>query len=106
MNEIWLIAGMALITYAIRAILFPVSKHVSFPPLLEQSLRYVPPVVLTAIIVPAICMPDGQNLQLNLDNPHLVGALAAGLTCFISRNLLLTIVTGMSVFWMWQWLIN
>ena len=104
MNEIVLIAGMAMVTYGIRAILIPLSKQAAFPPLLERSLRYVPPVVLTAILVPAICMPDGRHLQLNLQNAYLIGALAAVLTGFISRNLLLTIVTGMTGFWLWQWL--
>jgi branched-subunit amino acid transport protein len=102
MNELCLVAGMALVTYTIRVILFPVSRHIAFPPMLERALRYVPPVVLTAIIVPAICMPDGQNLQLNLQNAYLAGALAAGLTGFITRNLLLTIIIGMAGFWCWQ----
>jgi branched-subunit amino acid transport protein len=97
---------MAFVTYTIRTILFPVSRHVVFPSMLERALRYVPPVVLTAIILPAICMPDGHSLQLNFQNPHLMGALAASLTCFITRNLLLTIVTGMAGFWLWQWLMG
>jgi branched-subunit amino acid transport protein len=30
-----------------------------FPKLFERGLRYVPPVVLTAIIVPSVLMPTG-----------------------------------------------
>ena len=101
MNEVLLIVGMVAVTYGIRVCLMPASKRMEFPPFLERGLRYVPPAVLTAIIVPAVLMPDGQTLDIHWSSPHLAGAVAACLVGGYSRNLLLTIVSGMAVFLLW-----
>ncbi|RJQ48715.1 MAG: AzlD domain-containing protein [Desulfobacteraceae bacterium] len=104
MNELWLIFGMAAVTYGIRAILLPGSNRRGFSPFWERALRYVPPAVLTAIIFPAVFIPRGKGLELHLDNPHLAGAAAAALVGWFSGNLLLTIVSGMTGFWLWRWI--
>jgi branched-subunit amino acid transport protein len=103
MNEILLITGMAIVTYFIRVIIFPISSRMALPPAFERALRYVPPAVLTAIIFPAVLIPGGSHLDLSFSNAHLVGAaLAAGVGWF-SKNLLLTIICGMAGFWAWQY---
>jgi branched-subunit amino acid transport protein len=73
---------------------------------LINALRYVPPAVLTAIIVPAVLMPGGDRIELSLQNPYLVGALVAAVAGWLSNNLLLTIVLGMVAFMGWQWLLG
>ncbi|HKK98615.1 MAG TPA: AzlD domain-containing protein [Desulfotignum sp.] len=103
LSEIYMIAGMAAVTFGIRYMLFPFSGRMQFPRLLEKGLRYVPPAVLTAIIVPAVLMPDGKTLDLNLDNPYLIGAIAACIIGGIFKNLLLTIVLGMVIFLAARW---
>ncbi len=103
LNEIYMVAGMALLTFGIRYIMFPISGRFQFPELFRQGLRYVPPVVLTAIIVPSVLMPDGETLNLNLTNPYLIGALAACAIGGLFKNLLLTIVVSMMIFMGWQW---
>ena len=102
MNEIALITGMAVVTYLIRIIIFPISKRVTFPDLLQRALSYVPPVVLTAIIVPAVLIPDGATLFIHWRNPYLAGAAVAALIGWFTRNLLLTILFGMAGFWLCQ----
>ena len=106
MREVWMILGMAAVTYGIRVCLLPASRRVAFPPLLERALPYVPPAVLTAIIVPAVLIPDGLNLDIHWKSPHLAGALLAIGVMWVSRNLLITIVTGMAGFWLWGWLVG
>ena len=101
--EIYMVAGMALVTFGIRYILFPISGRFTFPELFERGLRYVPPVVLTAIIVPSVLMPNGGALNLKLNNPYLIGALAACVIGGVFKNLLLTIVMSMVVFLGAQW---
>lgn len=103
MNEWLLIGGMALITFLIRYSLIAVSGRIRFSPTLLQALRFVPPAVLTAITVPAALMPEG-SLWLGWENARLVGAIAALLIGLWRQNLLLTIVGGMGVFLLWQWL--
>ena len=99
-----LVGGMAFITFAIRYTLFAVGHRVRFSPWLSQALTYVPVAVLTAIIVPAMFMPDGQALQLSLDNAYLVAGLVAMAIAAKWRNLLATIAAGMAFFFLWRWL--
>jgi branched-subunit amino acid transport protein len=105
MNEFYLIGGMALVTFAVRYPVLALSGRVKFSPRFMQMLRYVPPAVLTAIVVPAVLMPVGSELLLSFTNARLVGATAALLVGFWRKNLLLTIVVGMLVFFSWQWLL-
>ncbi len=106
MRDFLLISGMAIVTFSIRYAMFAVAGRVEFPKWLVNALRYVPPAVLTAIIVPAVLLPTGDTLHLSYTNPYLVGALFACLIGWLSQNLLLTIVLGMAVFLGWQWLLG
>ncbi len=103
MQEVILIGGMMLVTFSIRYSMFVVAGRMTFPARLEKSLRYVPPAVLTAIIVPAVLIPSGDEMVISYTNPYLVAALFAFAVGWVSKNLLLTIVLGMIAFWVWQW---
>ena len=104
MNEILLILGMAIATFGIRYVMFGASSRIVLPPALLRALRYVPPVVLVAIVVPEVMLKEGA-LFLSYENARLVGAIAAGVTGGLTNNLLLTIVLGMAVFFGWQGLL-
>lgn len=96
--ETWLlIFGMALITFAIRYSLFAFPE-LRFPPLVRQGLHYVPTAVLSAIVIPAMLMPDGQQWALNLSNAYLLGGLATIVIAALTRHLLATIGGGLLVF--------
>ncbi len=105
MNILYLITGMALVTFIIRYSMFAVAGHIEFPPWLINALRYVPPAILTALIVPAIPMPTGDKFSFSYTNAYLVGALVALSVGWFSKNLLLTILLGMAAFWGWQWVL-
>ncbi len=105
-NEIFMIAGMAAVTFGIRYIMFPISGKFEFPPLFKRSLGYVPPAVLSAIIIPSILMPNGNTLNFSISNPYIIGAAAACIVGWIYKNLLLTIVVSMAIFLGSQWIIN
>lgn len=102
MIEVYLIAGMALVTFLIRYVPFGIASRFEFPERLVKALRYIPPTVLTAIIVPAVLIPNGQHIDLSLTNAYLGGAVIAFGIGWFSRNLLLTIVLGMAAFLAWQ----
>lgn len=106
MNTFYLVAGMAVVTFAIRYILFPLSGRLNFSNNLKRALGYVPPAVLSAIIVPAALIPDGQTLNFAWTNPYLAGAVMTTLIGWLSKNLLITIVGGMAGFALWQWLLT
>ncbi len=106
MNELYMITGMAVVTFAIRYSMFLVAGRFEFPAGVVKGLRYVPPAVLTALIVPAVLIPAGQTIQVSYTNAYLMAALAAFGVSWFSKNLLLTIVLGMLFFWGWQWLLG
>lgn len=97
MSEVILIAGMFLVTFSVRYVLFAVAGKVRFPQWLNIALGFVPPAVLTAIIVPAVLMPGGE-LWLSPVNPWLLAAVFAALVAFWRKDLLTTIVSGMIFF--------
>lgn len=103
MQTVYLVGGMMLVTFLIRYSLLMLPGHIKFPDVLQRALGYVPPAVLTAIVVPAVLMPDGRQMHLSWHNPYLVGALLTVLLGRLSRNMLVTIVGGMAAFVIWQW---
>ena len=105
LQEIWLIGGMALVTFVIRYAMFPISERVRLPEIFERGLRYVPPVVLTAIIVPSVLMPAGGALNFSPTNPYLIGTVAACIVGWKTDKLLVTIMVSMAVFFLAQWAI-
>lgn len=105
MNEFLLIGGMAIVTFLIRYPVLAMSGRIKLSPQFLQVLGYVPPAVLTAIVVPAVLMPEGNQILLSYMNARLVGAIAAIAVGFWRRNLLLTIGVGMAVFFGWQGLL-
>ncbi|MEL6161915.1 MAG: AzlD domain-containing protein [Cyanobacteria bacterium J06554_11] len=101
MNEILLVGSMMLATFSIRYVMFGASSRITLSPALLNALRYVPPVVLTAIVVPEVLLSDGE-LAVSYLNARLVGAIVAGLVSVYTKNLLLTICLGMVAFFGWQ----
>jgi branched-subunit amino acid transport protein len=106
MNAFFLVAGMAGVTFLIRYSLLPLSGRIRFSPGLQRALGYVPPAVLTAIIVPAVLMPDGHDLRVSWTNPYLVGAVLTTVIGLTGKNLLVTILGGMAAFLAWQWVLR
>ena len=101
--QTWLlIAGMALITFAVRYSLFA-WPNLRFPPLVLQGLHYVPTAVLTAIVLPGMLLPDGEHLALRLDNAYLLAGVGAILIAAFTRHLLATIGGGLALFFVLRW---
>ncbi|MEA5463162.1 AzlD domain-containing protein [Leptothoe sp. PORK10 BA2] len=100
-NEIALLCGMTLVTFLIRYPLLAMSDRITLSPRLLQALNYVPPAVLTAIVIPAVLV-NGDSLWLDPSNPRIIGALAALGIGLWQKNLLLTILIGMGTFLLWQ----
>lgn len=104
MNEVLLIFGMFVVTFGVRYVLFAVADNIVFPEKLKRALNYVPIAVLTAIIFPAVFMPQG-DLYASVENPYIVGAIVAVAISFWRKNMLLTVVTGLIAFAAWKWLL-
>jgi branched-subunit amino acid transport protein len=105
MNEFLLLFGMFLVTFGVRYPVLALVSRVKLPAIVEQSLKYVPPAVLMAIIAPAVFIPDGNSIDIEISNAPLFASLIAALVAWRTKNLLLTILIGMGMLWLWRWLI-
>ena len=99
------ILAMGLVTYALRLSLIGALGKLEMPEIVIRALRFVPPAVLTAIIVPEILLPDNE-LDLSLGNARLIAGLLAALVAWRSKNVVLTVVVGMGALWLIEWLLR
>ncbi len=74
------------------------------PALMVKALRYVPVVVLFALASPAILRTDNV-IDLSL-NPKIIAGIVAILIAWRTRNVLYTILGGMTIFWLSRWLLT
>jgi len=102
-SEVWLILGMFAVTFGVRYPVLALVGRFDLPRPVLRALRYVPPSVLTAIIIPEVLLPDGE-LKLQFSNAPLAAGLIAALVAWRTKNLLLTILVGMAALFIWRWL--
>ena len=87
-----------LVTFGIRLSFVALLGKVELPPVLTRALRFVPPAVLSAIILPEVLVRDGA-VDLHPANPRLVAGVLAALVAWRTRNVVLTIAVGMAALW-------
>lgn len=102
MNDWLLIIGMGVLTYAIRLSFIISADRLTIPPVIRRALRYVPPAVLTAIVVPEMLMPTGS---LDLVSPRFFAGLIAIAAAYLTRNVMWTVAVGMVSLWLLQFLL-
>lgn len=95
------ILGMGLVTFLIRLLPILAVGRLKLPRWALQAMRYIPPSVLTAIILPELLLPGG-TLTLTLGNARLFAGIVAALVAWRTGNVLLTVVAGMGVLWALQ----
>jgi branched-subunit amino acid transport protein len=104
--SVWLaIAGVSVSTFVLRASFIVFVDPHRFPHWFRQALKFVPPAVLAAIVVPGLVMPEG-SLDLSLRNPRLLAGLVAIAATLRVRNAVAAIGTGMATLWALQWAIG
>lgn len=104
-SEPLLIAGMAAVTFAVRYPVLALVSRVKLPQVILDAMKFIPPAVLTAIVVPAVAMPQGQ-FDISLDNAYLVAGIVSAAIAWRTRNLLWTILLGMGIFLLYKSLIG
>ena len=67
------------------------------PPLLARALRFVPPAMLAALIVPMILAPTLGPTDETV--ARVIAAVLAGVIAWYSRSEMATIVAGMAALW-------
>ena len=90
------IAG--LITYFTRMSMVTLIDKDIFSENFRKILSYVPSVVFPSIIFPGILLDDYGSL-VAITDPKLYGALTAIIIVYFTRNVILTIVSGLASYW-------
>ena len=99
---IWLtILAAGLITYATRLSFILLFERMEIPAWLRHSLRFVPAAVLSAIFAPELVLQDG-TLAITPTNPRLLAGIIAILVAWRTKNILLTLISGMAALWILQ----
>ena len=91
-----LIAGF--ITYLTRMGMITLIDKDIFNENFRKILNYVPSVVFPSIIFPGILLDDYGTL-VAITDPKIYGALTAIIIGYFSRNVILTIISGLSSYW-------
>ena len=95
--NIWLAMLLGgLITFGMRFSLIYLLAEGRFniPEAMRRALHYVPPAVLSALILPALVLPNDVP-DISLGNQRLLAGLVATAVAWVSKNTLLTIIAGM-----------
>ena len=90
------IAGF--VTYLTRMGMITLIDKDVFNESFRKILSYVPSVVFPSIIFPGILLDDYGTLVIITD-PKIYGALTAIIVGFFSRNVILTITSGLTSYW-------
>ena len=90
------IAG--LITYFTRMGMVTLIDKDIFSENFRKILNYVPSVVFPSIIFPGVLLNDYGAL-VEITDPKIYGALTAIIIGYFSRNVILTIISGLTSYW-------
>ena len=99
MSNLALIIYCGLITFLTRFSMIALLKKEMFNHRIREILSYVPSAIFPAIIFPAIFLDQAGSLQLT-DNPKILAAIIAMVTGIISKNILATILFGLTSYWL------
>ncbi|MCX6078742.1 MAG: AzlD domain-containing protein [Chloroflexi bacterium] len=98
--NIWIIMIiLGLLTFATRLSFIALLERINLPRNFQRALRFVPIAVLSAIIAPELAYSNNQ-LAISITNPRLLAGLIATLVAYRTKNVILTIIIGMSAFWL------
>ena len=90
------IAG--LITYFTRMGMITLIDKDVFDENFRKILNYVPSVVFPSIIFPGVLLDD-YGILVTITNPKIYGALIAIIVGYFSKNVILTIISGLTSYW-------
>jgi len=89
----YLILGMSIVTQLPRILPLIILTKISLPPLVTKWLKHIPAAVLSALLLPALLLPGGR-LSLSADNTALLSSIPCMLVAVKTKNLFLTVLTG------------
>ena len=98
MSNLALIIYCGLITFLTRFSMIALLRKEIFNDRIREVLSYVPSAIFPAIIFPAIFLDSFGSIQLE-ENPKILASMIAVIIGILTKNILATIITGLSVYW-------
>ena len=89
-------------TYITRAVFILALAKRRIPDGVLLALQFVAPAVLASLIVDLLINGDGG---VPLGVPEVIALLVGGFVAFKTRNHILTLIVGMTVFWVLRWVL-
>ena len=98
MSDWALIIYCGIVTYLTRFSMIAILKKEMFNNRVREVLSYVPSAIFPAIIFPAIFLDESGVFQFE-DNPKILAAAIAMIIGILSRNIIATIISGLTSYW-------
>ena len=97
------IAGLG--TFLLRSSFIYLFGRVQPSPTLESILRYIPAAVLSALVCPALLLMQGR-MALPPENTRMMAGALAMIVAWKTKNITLTIASGMGALWLIEWFLG
>ncbi|MFW2333763.1 AzlD domain-containing protein [Ilumatobacter sp.] len=101
-SAIVIVAVVGVMTYSMRAVVIVAMANRVIPTSVARALRSVGPAVLAALAVSLAVGGDGGP---SLEIAEAAGLAVAGLAAWRTRNLIVTLLAGMTTLWFVTWLL-
>lgn len=88
------IIGMMIVTYIPRMLPLAILSRVNISKGVLDWLGYVPVAVLSALLAPELLIKNGE-LNLHLSNTYMLAAIPCFIAGIYSKNIFVTVITGM-----------
>jgi branched chain amino acid efflux pump len=98
-SSLVIVVGVGLMTYSMRAIVIVALANRPIPTSLERALRNVGPAVLAAL---AVNLAAGGEGGPSLEVAEAVALVVAGVVAWRWRNLIVTLLAGMTTLWVFS----
>lgn len=99
-DDLWMfgvIIGLSVVTVVARSFFFLSNQDWQLPHWAQRGLQYAPIAALSAVVVPEIVMSQGALIT-TWQDARLFAAAAGVAIYFAKRDVLLTIIGGMAVY--------
>ena len=94
-----LIIYCGIITFLTRFSMIALLKKDTFNKKTKIVLSYVPSAIFPAIIFPLVFLDNDGSLELE-NNPKILAAIIAVIAGYFSKNIILTIFSGITSYWL------
>jgi len=104
--RVWLaIVLIGVATYGFRLSFIHLFGRIDeVPPRIKRPLRYVPPAVLAALVLPDL-VTLGPSVTATLLDERLIAGAVAGVVAWRTENVFATIAVGMGVLWLFRFVV-